>query len=157
MKSYRKNVGIVVFNAKGFVLLGNRMSHRSSWQFPQGGLDDGEDPLTAAKRELYEEVGIQDAEFVYEVPEWLSYDFPKDLDLPHMKKFKGQTQKWFLAYWNHPASDCKLDVHEREFESVQFFPLKNAANTIVEFKKEIYKKLIQILGPEIEKYLKDKK
>ena len=66
MKEYRKNVGVVVFNAKGLVLLGNRISHRSSWQFPQGGMDDNEDPLVAAKRELYEEVGIDNAEFVYE-------------------------------------------------------------------------------------------
>ena len=156
MKEYRKNVGVVVFNAKGLVLLGNRISHRSSWQFPQGGMDDNEDPLVAAKRELYEEVGIDNAEFVYEVPEWLSYDFPANLDLPHMKGFKGQTQKWFLAYWDYPASNCKLDVHEREFETVQFFPLNNAANTIVEFKKEIYKKLIEVLRPEIDSYLKNR-
>ena len=146
MEKYRKNVGVVVFNAKGLVLLGNRISHRSSWQFPQGGMDDNEDPLVAAKRELYEEVGIDNAEFVYEV----------SVDLPHMKGFKGQTQKWFLAYWDYPASNCKLDLHEREFETVQFFPLKNAANTIVDFKKEIYKKLIEILRPEIDRYLKNR-
>lgn len=59
-------------------------------------MDDNEDPLVAAKRELYEEVGIDNAEFVYEVSDWLSYDFPANLDLPHMKGFKGQTQNGFL-------------------------------------------------------------
>ncbi|MBP7281764.1 MAG: RNA pyrophosphohydrolase [Leptospiraceae bacterium] len=154
MKPYRKNVGVVVFNSKGLVLLGNRISNRSSWQFPQGGMDDNEEPIVAAKRELYEEVGIDNAEFVYEIPEWLNYDFPENMDLPHLKEYRGQTQKWFLAYWDYPTSKCKLDVHEREFETVQFFPLKNAGNTVIEFKKEIYKKLIQVLPPEIEKFLK---
>lgn len=156
-KPYRKNVGIVIFNSRGQVLMGNRVNNRSSWQFPQGGIDDNEEPLEAAKRELYEEVGIENAELVYEVPEWLSYDFPPDLDAPHFKDFRGQTQKWFLFYWDNPAGNCKLDVHEKEFDTVQFYPLKNCANTIVAFKKDIYKQLIAILGPEIEKYLKTKK
>jgi putative (di)nucleoside polyphosphate hydrolase len=154
MKPYRKNVGIVVFNSKGLVLLGNRINNRSSWQFPRGGIDDKEEPLVAAKRELFEEVGIDNAEFIYEIPDWLNYDFPESMDLPHMKKYKGQTQKWFLAYWDNKVDKCKLDVHEREFEMVKFFPLKNSGNTVIEFKKEIYKKLIEIMGKEIENYLK---
>jgi putative (di)nucleoside polyphosphate hydrolase len=153
MKPYRKNVGIVVFNSKGQVLMGNRLSHRSSWQFPQGGIDDKEEPKDAAKRELYEEVGIENGEFIFESPDWLKYDFPADIEPAHLQKYQGQMQKWYLVYWDEPASKCKLDLHEREFESVKFYPLKNCANTIVEFKKDVYKQLIILFGPEIEKFL----
>ncbi|HMV45867.1 MAG TPA: NUDIX domain-containing protein, partial [Leptospiraceae bacterium] len=82
MKPYRKNVGIVVFNSKGEVLVGRRVGpYRDNWQYPQGGIDEDEEPKQAAVRELYEEVGIKEVQFVYEAPKWISYDFPKDLDI----------------------------------------------------------------------------
>jgi len=67
-KSYRPNVGIIVFNRKGEVLVGERVGVPDSWQFPQGGIDEGEDPQAAALRELYEEVGINNAVLAYVHP-----------------------------------------------------------------------------------------
>ncbi|MCB1192516.1 MAG: RNA pyrophosphohydrolase [Leptospiraceae bacterium] len=153
MKPYRKNVGMVVFNAEGKVLMGERLHFRGSWQFPQGGIDKKEDPREAAKRELYEEVGIKDGEFVYEHPEWLSYDFPPDMDLHHLKKYKGQIQKWFLIYWNHGVEECDLDQHEREFQELKFIPINNCMDTIVGFKKDVYKKVVEEFAPKIKEYL----
>lgn len=157
-KPYRKNVGMVVFNSKGEVLAGERFQFPGSWQFPQGGIDESEEPEKAAIRELYEEVGIENAEIIFEYPEWISYDFPKELTLhKSLKKFKGQTQKWFLIYWDGKEKDCILDLHEKEFDRVQFIKFRECLDKIVHFKKPIYEKLLLKFQPEIEKYLKSKK
>jgi putative (di)nucleoside polyphosphate hydrolase len=154
-KPYRKNVGMVIFNRNGEVLMGERLKVEGSWQFPQGGIDQGEEDLKAAQRELYEEVGIAEAKLVYEHPEWLYYDFPPDLKLwGGLQKYQGQMQKWFLFFWDHPADRCNLDTHEREFSTVKFIPIARCADTIVEFKQAVYLELIQSFAPAIAAYLK---
>ncbi len=153
MKPYRKNVGVVIFNSFGEVLVGERIGLDGSWQLPQGGIDDNEDTKSAAYRELYEEVGIKEAELVYEIPNWISYDFPQNFKSPMAKKYAGQIQKWFLLYWDHPANECNLHVHEQEFESVKFIPLSSCVDSIVSFKKDVYVKLVELLEPEIKSYL----
>ncbi|EPG64955.1 RNA pyrophosphohydrolase [Leptospira wolffii] len=153
-KPYRKNVGMVVFNSKGEVLVGERHNFKGSWQFPQGGIDEGEEPLPAAKRELYEEVGISDSKLVSEYPEWIHYDFPESLHLTsNLKKYKGQTQKWFLLYWNGKAEDCDLEIHEREFDSVRFIPFQDCLSTVVSFKRDVYEKLVSEFAPKIKEYI----
>lgn len=153
-KPYRKNVGMVVFNARGEVLVGERTNFRGSWQFPQGGIDDGEEADSAAARELYEEVGVSNAKIVYEYPDWIRYDFPDTLPLnKHLRKFKGQTQKWFLLFWNGSAEDCQLDIHEREFEQVRFIPLRDCLSTVVSFKRDVYGRLVEAFEPIIRSYL----
>lgn len=156
MKPYRENVGIVVFNSKGEVLLGERLNFRGSWQFPQGGIDEGENPKEAVERELFEEVGINDAEFVYEYPEWLSYDFPPDLDLHPLRKYKGQTQKWFLLFWDNGVEKCDINKDEREFKQLKFAPLEECMDTIVGFKKNVYQKVVAGFAPKIKEYLEKK-
>lgn len=157
-KPYRKNVGMVVFNSQGEVLVGERHNFKGSWQFPQGGVDKGEEPEPAARRELYEEVGIRDAELIHEYPGWISYDFPESLRLnSHLKKYKGQNQKWFLFYWDGKAEDCDLEIHEREFDSVRFIPFQDCLSTIVSFKKDIYEKLLQEFEPIVRKTLSELK
>lgn len=153
MKPYRKNVGIVVFNSKGEVLTGERIQFPGAWQFPQGGIDDGEEPLFAAKRELYEEVGIKDAIFVSEYPEWIPYDFPPDLQIPHLNKYRGQNQKWFLFFWDNPSSECNLCIHEQEFKEVKFQTFQSTLTTIVPFKLEVYQKVSEDFEPKIRDYL----
>ncbi len=153
-KPYRKNVGMVVFNSKGEVLAGERVQFKNAWQFPQGGIDEAEDPRNAAMRELHEEVGIEDGKIIFEYPEWINYDFPKGLTLHRsLKKYRGQTQKWFLIFWDGKATDCKLDLFEREFLSVQFMSFQECLEKIVHFKKPIYEKLLSRFQPEIENYL----
>lgn len=153
-KPYRQNVGMIVFNRNGEVLMGERVNVPNAWQFPQGGIDDQEIPRVAALRELYEEMGIADAKLVKEHEEWLYYDFPADLNLHGgLQKYRGQMQKWFLFFWDCTAEECNLDAHEREFVKVQFMPLEQSADSIVEFKKQVYEQLIQIFQPVIKDYL----
>ncbi len=84
---YRPCVGIVLLNDAGRVLIGRRASAPGhddvdddfSWQLPQGGIDSGEEPLEAARRELFEETNIRSARLLLEAPEWFSYDLPKDV------------------------------------------------------------------------------
>lgn len=152
-KPYRKNVGIIVFNRHGEVLVGERLNVLGSWQFPQGGIDKGEEPLAAAKRELYEEVGISDAKLVKEHDDWLHYDFPDYLQLGGMGKYRGQTQKWFLFFWDCAADQCNLEIHDREFERVKFIPFEQCVDTIVDFKKQVYEELVRSLQPVVQDYV----
>ena len=99
---YRPCVGIMVINRKGRVFIGKRrggpehVDATHSWQMPQGGVDKGEDTYKAALRELHEETGIRSVEKLAEVPEWLSYDIPREIVGEAWKgKFRGQTQKWY--------------------------------------------------------------
>lgn len=157
---YRSNVGIVVFNSQGEVLQGERIEFAGAWQFPQGGIDEGESPLAAAQRELYEEVGIGDAVLVYEYPDWLYYDFPEAVkakfQLAGKKSYQGQKQRWFLFYWDHPATMCQLDAHQREFRQVRFVPISQSADHIVEFKRAVYEQVIAEFTPRIQAYLQKK-
>ncbi|EKR65262.1 RNA pyrophosphohydrolase family protein [Leptospira weilii str. 2006001853] len=157
-KPYRKNVGMVVFNFHGEVLVGERSNFPGSWQFPQGGIDEAEEPMTAALRELYEEVGIDSGKIVAEYPDWIPYDFPENLPLNrHLQKYRGQIQKWFLIHWNGEINDCKLDIHEREFETVRFIPIEKTLSTVVPFKKDVYYKIIEEFGPKIRTFLQEAK
>lgn len=142
-KPYRRNVGMVVFNKNGEGLVGDRFQFPGTWQFPQGGIDPDEDYIDAAKRELLEEVGIEDAVYVGEYPDWIAYDFPPNLGLnPHLQKYRGQLQRWILYYWNQPVSKCRLDLHEQEFRSVNWMPLSQIVERVVPFKRPVYEKII---------------
>jgi putative (di)nucleoside polyphosphate hydrolase len=152
MKPYRKNVGIVVFNDEGNVLTGERIQFPGAWQFPQGGIDEGEELEFAARRELYEEVGIKNAILVAEHPEWINYDFPSNLQMKHLNKFRGQSQKWFLFYWNESISKCNLTIHEQEFMRVRFQSIDSTLESIVPFKLEVYIKVVKEFKPIINNY-----
>jgi putative (di)nucleoside polyphosphate hydrolase len=153
-KPYRKNVGVVVFNRSGKLLVGEREQFPGAWQFPQGGIDDGEDPKNAALRELYEETGVKPIELICEYPKWISYDFPSDLKLNgKMNLYRGQTQKWFLGYWDGSPKDCILDLEEIEFVRVDFMTWDEIIQKIVSFKKDIYAEIRIEFEPEIINYL----
>lgn len=103
MTAYRRNVGIALFNAQGLVLIGRRFKDDGpefvlpglEWQMPQGGVDDGETPLEAMRRELWEETGVRSAVLLAQT-DWLTYDFePFDDPTHRFAKFRGQRQKWF--------------------------------------------------------------
>ena len=144
MKPYSRNVGIVVFNSHGKVLAGERTGHPGAFQFPQGGIDPDERPLEAAYRELFEEIGLRLANPpVFETDYWLRYDFPPSIPA-HLKKYRGQEQKWFFFHWDGDLASLALDHHQREFDRVAWMDFEAVVQAIVSFKQDIYRELMRM-------------
>ena len=145
---YRPNVGLVVFNPQGLVWLGRRAGAVGDhvWQFPQGGIDPGEDLMAAARRELLEETGIESVELLARTPGWIAYDFPPELFSP--KGWKGQAQVWFAFRFTGQDSDVDTAAHPPiEFESWRWAPLAEAAELIVPFKRRAYDQVAAAFAP----------
>ena len=144
---YRSNVGIIVFNAQGQVWLGHRygMTGDHSWQFPQGGVDEGEDLEAAALRELYEETGIRSVEIISRTKDWIYYDFPADVLAQGKigKNFKGQKQVWYAVRFT--GEDSEIDLlahHEQEFSRWEWCDIDRVIDRVVHFKRDSYRKVI---------------
>jgi len=144
-EDYRPCVGICLFNTVGKVWLGRRAGTPEPycWQFPQGGIDDGETPLYAAIRELHEETGVHINQMspLGEIKDWLYYDIPNG----HRRREKlwlGQRQRWFAFRYTGADSDINLNFHmPAEFTDWRWATLKEARQKIVPFKREIYDRL----------------
>ena len=140
-KSYRKNVGLIVLNSRNQLLICQRKDQKT-WQFPQGGIDAGESPKVAARRELFEEVGIgkNDVSIIKESVHWYPYDLPKKYQnrSDSMKKFKGQTQKWFMLKANIELEINLLNQMPQEFVAYQWVSFWYPLSHIVSFKKDVY-------------------
>ncbi|XP_019108229.1 nudix hydrolase 26, chloroplastic isoform X2 [Beta vulgaris subsp. vulgaris] len=97
-EGYRSNVGICLINSSKKIFSASRLDIPDAWQMPQGGIDEGEDPQSAAIRELREETGVTSVEVLAEVPYWLTYDFPPEVREKLRRQWgsdwKGQAQKW---------------------------------------------------------------
>ena len=146
---YRPNVGAVLFNASGLILVARRADMPNAegapggWQLPQGGLDAGEDPAVAVFRELAEEVGTAHADLLAEHPEWLNYDLPPELIGKALGgKYRGQTQKWFALRFLGADSDIRLDLDPHpEFDAWRWAKLAELPGLAVPFKRPIYTRL----------------
>jgi putative (di)nucleoside polyphosphate hydrolase len=144
-KQYRPNVAAVIlsheypFSCKLFIAL--RRDIDDAWQFPQGGIDEGESPQEALFRELKEEIGTKKIEIIAEYPEWLSYEFPNKI-AKKMYPYDGQIQKYFLVRLKKNAK-IDLDTKHPEFIDHKFVDLQEVLNYIVYFKKPIYKKVLE--------------
>jgi len=144
---YRPNVGVVLFNPEGLAWLGHRQGEKDplSWQFPQGGVDPGEDLETAARRELHEETGVRSARLLGQTQGWLAYDFPPEV-LAQKKRargFKGQKQIWFAFEFQGEESEIDLNAHDEvEFDAWRWAPLAEAPGAVAAFKRPVYLKVV---------------
>lgn len=138
---YRPCVGVVLARADGQVFAAERLDTPGAWQMPQGGIDDGEDPLQAALRELEEEIGVSANKVRVEAehPDWLRYDLPEHLIGKVWKgRWRGQTQRWFLLRFLGNDSDIQLDVEHPEFSAWNWTTPEDVLQKIVPFKRDIY-------------------
>jgi putative (di)nucleoside polyphosphate hydrolase len=148
---YRRNVGAVLFNAAGLVLVARRADLVNAegvpggWQLPQGGIDADEDPRAAIFRELEEEIGTANAEIIGEYPDWLEYDFPATLSGgPFNGRYRGQRQKWFALRFLGEDSEIRLDLDPHpEFDAWRWAALGELPGLAVAFKRPIYEALAE--------------
>ena len=147
---YRKNVGMILVNAKGHIFAGKRLDNNTdAWQMPQGGIDEGETPETAAFRELTEETGIHrsKARVLGSTAGWLSYDIPVKL-IPQLwnGQYRGQEQKWFAFEFLGTDTDININTQEPEFSEWAWKSKDDLLSSIVPFKVEVYQKVFLELG-----------
>ena len=141
---YRPCVGIVLLNAEGHVFVGERLDNLGAWQFPQGGIDPGEDIETALWRELMEETGTDKAELLRVSEETTRYDLPNHLIGQLWNgAFRGQEQHW--AALRFTGEDAHIDINSfdpPEFNAWKWVALDQTLDLIVPFKRETYEKVI---------------
>lgn len=139
---YRQGVGLVLFNRQGLVFVARRIDNADGWQMPQGGIDKGEEPQTAALRELEEEIGTAKAEIIAESKGWLTYDLPVDLVGKVWKgKYRGQTQKWYALRFTGSDTDINIHTEHPEFDAWRWVHFSELVDLIVPFKRELYRQV----------------
>ena len=139
----RKGVGIVVLNRDNKVFVAKRIDNsKNFWQMPQGGVDDGEDFLSAAYRELKEETSIKDVELIQEIEGTITYELPEHLlGIIWKGKYKGQKQKWFLMRYLGKDNDINVKTEKPEFLDWKWVDLDTITDLVVDFKLHVYKEL----------------
>ena len=139
----RSGVGIVVLNKTNKVFVAKRIDNpKNFWQMPQGGVDDGEDFLSAAYRELEEETSIKNVELISELDGFITYNLPdRLLGIIWKGKYKGQIQKWFLM--RHLGDDNEINIKTKkpEFLDWKWVDLKEITTLVVDFKLHVYKEV----------------
>lgn len=139
----------MLVNRDGLVFLGERSGpHGEAWQMPQGGIDPGETPEDAARRELHEEVGIDKAELLAASAGWHAYDLPAHL-IPRAwgGAYRGQTQKWFVFRFTGDDSDIALDRHEPEFVRWRWASPAEATRLVWPLKRPVYRAVFEEFAP----------
>ncbi len=145
---YRRGVGIMLINGAGDVLVAQRIDMPSeAWQMPQGGIDEGETPESAAWREMREEIGTVAANLLAESRDWYRYDLPADL-VPQLwqGRFRGQEQKWFAFRFTGTDADIAIDNADAEFSRWRWAPMATLPSLIVPFKRRLYTELVAEFG-----------
>ena len=141
----RNGVGVIILNKKNKVFVGKRKDNPiDKWQMPQGGVDKGENYLQAMKRELFEETSIKNIKVIKEIESFFEYELPETLIGVIWKgKYRGQKQKWFITRFLGEESEIDLDTKHAEFIDWKWIEPKLLPEVIVNFKKDLYLKLLK--------------
>jgi len=139
----RSGVGIIVLNKDNKIFVGKRIDNpKNFWQMPQGGVDNGEDFLTAAYRELKEETSISNVKLIKEISGTLTYELPDNLlGIIWKGKYKGQKQKWFLMRYLGKDKDINIKTDKPEFLEWKWVDIDKITEVVVDFKLHVYKEL----------------
>ena len=149
---FRANVGIILSNEEGKLLLAGRIGSKG-WQFPQGGMQQGESAEEAMFRELHEEVGLLegDVEVLGSTNDWLRYRLPKKYVRHHSKPLCiGQKQRWFILRLVGPDDCVRVDRSETpEFDRWRWVEFWRPVNDVIYFKRRVYARALHELGPHV--------
>ena len=139
----RSGVGIIVLNKNNKVFVAKRIDNPNNfWQMPQGGVDEGEDYLSAAYRELEEETSIKNVKLISEIDGMTEYELPNHLlGIIWKGKFKGQLQKWFIMRYLGEDKDINIKTKKPEFLEWKWVDLELITDAVVDFKLHVYKEL----------------
>jgi putative (di)nucleoside polyphosphate hydrolase len=142
----RANVGIMIINSDKKILAGEAHHYRGEWMMPQGGIDKGEAPIEAMKRELFEETSIiyDQVEFLAEHDDWISYRFRQPL-IKEETLYYGQRQKWFLLEYNGELPDPNA-TQDKEFHQFNWVDFDWLVDNTTRFKVEVYRKVSTSFG-----------
>lgn len=151
---YRPCAGAMMLNRAGLAFVGQRIdTTMEAWQMPQGGIDPGEDALTAAIRELGEETGIvpDKVSLIAEAPDDIDYDLPEELvGRLWGGRYRGQRQRWFLFRFLGEDADVNIETAHPEFRAWRWIEPHLLPQVIVAFKKPLYERLIDLFAAEIQ-------
>ena len=139
----RSGVGIIVLNKNNKVFVAKRIDNpKNFWQMPQGGVDQGEDLLTAAYRELEEETSIKNVELICELDGFITYYLPERLlGIIWKGKYKGQKQKWFLMKYLGKDNEINIKTKKPEFVEWKWIDLNQITELVVDFKLKVYQEV----------------
>ena len=137
----RSGVGIAILNKDNKIFVAKRIDNQKNfWQMPQGGVDEGEDYLTAAYRELEEETSIKNVDLIKELDGLTSYILPKNLlGIIWKGKYVGQEQKWFVMRFIGKDTEINIKTEHPEFCEWKWIDLENITDLVVDFKLHVYK------------------
>jgi len=144
----RLGVGVVLLNSDNKVFVGKRIDNPVNfWQMPQGGVNDNENLLYAANRELKEETGVESVKFIKEIDNWLTYELPKNLLGKIWKgKYRGQKQKWFIMRFVGDEEEINIKTKNAEFLEWKWIDANQLLNVVIDFKLDVYKSIVKELN-----------